>query len=175
MPKKKILPRYEVIRDTREQSGWVFAETNDCVGTVVDTLKTGDYSLRGIEHLFTIERKGKCQEFAQNITQDRFERELERMDSFAHPFLFLEFSYADVMNYPYKQGIPPFLCKKIKIKPEFIVSKLFDYNLKYKTKIVLVGTHGKDAAKSLFRKMTYKYTDLIESAALTNEKNEETE
>lgn len=173
MSKKKKLPRYEVIRDTREQSGWVFGETDDCLGTTVDTLKTGDYSLRGIEHLFTIERKGKCQEFAQNITQDRFERELERMDSFAHPFLFLEFTYKDVMNYPYNQGIPPFLCKKIKIKPAFIQSKIFDYSLKYRTKIMLVGTHGKDAAKVLFTKMTYKYIDLIESAALENEKNEE--
>lgn len=175
MGKKVQIPRYEVIRDTREQNGWFFEESNDCFGTTVDTLKTGDYSLRGIEKLFTIERKGKCQEFAQNITQERFANELERLDDFAHPFLFLEFSFKDVMNFPANQGIPLFLQKKIKIRPEFILSKILDYNIKHKTKIILVGTHGKDAAKALFRKMVFKYQDLIINAEVPNEKSEQVE
>ena len=172
MSRRKKIPRYEVIRDTREQSGWTFAEDNDCTGTVIDTLKTGDYSLRGLENLFTIERKGKCQEFAQNILEDRFEREFERMESFPCSFLFLEFTMKDIMNYPHNQGIPLYLIKKIQVRPEFILSKLLDYNIKYKTKTFLVGQNGKEVAKSLFRKMTYKYTDIIESVAMENEKTE---
>ena len=51
-----VLPRYTVVRDTREKPGygWSWEEHThskrrppNCDGTVTKTLKTGDYSLIG--------------------------------------------------------------------------------------------------------------------------------
>ena len=72
--------KYTVIKDTREQEGWFFTQTTACDGMVREKLDTGDYSLRGYEELLAIERKGKISEFARNIVENRFERELERLE-----------------------------------------------------------------------------------------------
>src|SRR5688572_9057132 len=62
-------PLYTVIRDTREQKGWIFEANAYCEGTVIETMKTGDYTLRGLEDRFVVERKRNVAEFAQNILQ----------------------------------------------------------------------------------------------------------
>lgn len=148
--------RYEVIRDTREQTGWWFRETDKCFGTTEETLKTGDYTIRGFEDRFVIERKGCSGEFAQNILQDRFERELERLEEFQWPFLILEFSMSDIMQYPKNSGLPYYVQKKSKISPSLILSRLLDYQLKYKTKIILAGSAGEEIATRLFLKLLKK-------------------
>src|SRR6185312_8933976 len=102
---------YEVIRDTREQLGWTFAKHSPCLGTVSGTLKTGDYTLKGLEETFVIERKRNTAEVAANVAQDRFWRELERLESFALPFIVCEFSLADVLSFPENSGIPEFKWK----------------------------------------------------------------
>ena len=90
--------KYQVIRDTREQNGWDFTAGNSCEGTLVEGLKTGDYSIKGYEHLLSIERKGCIAELASNLVEDRFERELERMESFKYSFLILEFSRKSLLS-----------------------------------------------------------------------------
>ena len=56
MVKKKI-PSYTVIKDTREQRGWIFNKSDRCDGMRVETLKTGDYTLGGFEEMVCVERK----------------------------------------------------------------------------------------------------------------------
>ena len=88
MPQMKS--KVHVIRDTREQktgNGWWFPESSLCAGTVVQTLKSGDYTLEGFEETFVIERKSGTAEIAQNINEGRFVRELERLEEFRFPFL----------------------------------------------------------------------------------------
>ncbi len=46
MPRNEI-PRFTVVRDTREQRGWEFPTKGRCLGTVVETMKEGDYTLQG--------------------------------------------------------------------------------------------------------------------------------
>ena len=60
--------------DTREQLPYVF----DCE-TELKTLKTGDYSLVGGEHLISIERKS-ADDLVGSLTagRERFEKELHR-------------------------------------------------------------------------------------------------
>ena len=43
-------------------------------------LNTGDYSIEGMESIFTIERKMSVSEIANNITENRFKDVLDRLD-----------------------------------------------------------------------------------------------
>lgn len=117
------------------------------------TLKTGDYTLVGLEQRFIIERKASTGEFAGNITQARFERELDRLDLFEFPFIVLEFDIYQVKHFPEGSGIPRYLWKELRITGAFMLKKLSEYQLRHKSKIILAGTHGKEIAESLFREV----------------------
>ena len=78
-------PPFTVIKDTREQDGWTFerfdTRYHTCTGMVLQKLETGDYSLKGMENIFCIERKGSVAELAQNLGKDkyRFFAEIEKI------------------------------------------------------------------------------------------------
>jgi hypothetical protein len=154
MPRKK--PKYHVIRDSREQEngdGWWFPEGEQCAGTLVKGLKTGDYTLEGFEEDFVIERKSGTAEIAANITQARFERELERMEQFKYPFLIAECTWDDIYAFPKGSGIPLDKQKYLKVTNYFMVRRLCEFQMKYKTKIILAGTWAKRIASSLFKRL----------------------
>ena len=101
MPKKQI-PKYTVIKDTREQDGWFFSQYDKCDGMEVGTLHTGDYTLKGYEDIVCIERKASVSEIGMNLGRKKqaFFNEMERMKDFHFRYLLLEFSASDVINYP---------------------------------------------------------------------------
>jgi ERCC4-type nuclease len=84
-----------VLIDKREQKPW------KCFRRFAfATLKTGDYSIAGMERKVCIERKGSVTEFVLNLGKDwgRFERELKRMQGFAIKILVLEFSLSQLLR-----------------------------------------------------------------------------
>lgn len=149
--------RYTVIRDSREQLGWDFTETSNCAGTIIRGLKTGDYSLCGLEDILTIERKGSSGEFARNVIEKRFESELRRLDDYRHPFMILEFDMADILEFPNNSGIPKNLWSKVRISKWFILKRLIEFQYQYKTRIILAGKYGKEVAASIFKRMAEEY------------------
>ncbi len=149
--------KYEVVKDTREKDGWWFPEDNYCAGTIEKKLDTGDYSLVGLEDKFVVERKKNLAEFAQNITQERFDRELDRLDQFEHPFLVIGCTLQNITEFPANSGLPFYLMKKTRIKPAFIWSKYIEYQVEHKVKIILAGDKGEAITKSLFRKIHKLY------------------
>lgn len=150
------MDKFTVLQDTREKERfgkWHFPVSDSCNGTVTETMKTGDYTLKGFEDTFCLERKGKLSEFATNINEKRFDRELERLDSFKYPFLLLEFSMEDVMKWPYGAGVPLDKIPQIRTTKYFIVLKMNEIMVKHKTKIILAGSHGQNIAYSLFKRI----------------------
>lgn len=145
--------KYQVIRDSREQDGWTFPVDDNCEGTVVAGLKTGDYTLKGFEKTFVIERKGCVSEFATNLMEDRFERELERLDSFLHPFIILEFQIENMFNFPKDSGIPLHMQGRIKVKPKFLIKRLNQILVCHKTKVIFAGDYGRWLASSIFKRI----------------------
>ena len=119
----------QIIRDTREKHGWVFA--NQHVPIVSRKLDTGDYTVEGIEDDFVIERKATVAELAQNITSKAFRDEIHRLAGFRHAFLIFEFSWQDLETFPVNSTIPSRLWKKIKISSKFLTSTVNTYRLKY--------------------------------------------
>jgi|TARA_R100000900_G_scaffold137044_1_gene115302 ERCC4-type nuclease len=149
------MKKYTVIRDTREHNdkGWLFDTSARCDGTSTSKLDTGDYSIEGLEDIFCIERKGSVSEFARNVTENRFERELERLESFKYPFIILEFEMSDIIDYPKNSGIPYRQRNQLRFKGPFILKRLLEFQMKYKTKILLCGRRGKEVASSIFKRV----------------------
>ena len=157
---KKTKPplTYTVVRDTREQQGWQFPVSDRCLGTVPGTLKTGDYSLAGYEDRFVIERKGSAAEFAQNVFQARFHRELDRLDRFAHAYVFLEFTFEEVVGFPVNSGIPPSRWKRLRTTPQLFLCKLHELQLAHPTvRFWAVGARGREVASSLFKRIVERH------------------
>jgi hypothetical protein len=147
------MEKYKVLRDTREQQGWDFPAKDLCLGTVDATLKTGDYTLDGYENVFVIERKMSTGEISQNIVQSRFERELQRLESFAYPFLVCEFTLEDVINFPHNSGIPRSRWSTLRISPQFLLKRLNEFQIRYRTRFIFAGQMGREFASSLFKRV----------------------
>ena len=131
--------KFLVIKDTRERDGWYFKESNYCQGMVDKKLDTGDYSVEGLEDVLCIERKGSVSELANNIVDKRFDRELERMRDFKYKFLILEFGIKDIMSFPPGSDIPKPKWSKIRIKGNFILKKLAEYQTEYNIHVLPCG------------------------------------
>lgn len=153
------MEKYKVIRDTREQQGWIFDESDTCLGTSIATLKTGDYTLEGYEHKFIIERKGTVGEFVGNlVVQDNwsaFKKELYRLDEFQYAFIICEFPFSLIASYPKNSGLPMRVQEKIKVKPQFILKRVEEIFIHFKTKFIFTGNKdlGKSLASGLFKRM----------------------
>lgn len=149
--------KFIVLRDTREKQGkgWRFIASKYCAGMKVGKLQTGDYSLLGYERIITIERKGSVSEFANNLIQARFYRELDRLEEIKYPYIILEFSLRDLIDYPYSDAVPPSVRNKICIKGKFLLKKLCEIELKYRTRIIFAGnsSSAKEMAFSLFKRV----------------------
>jgi ERCC4-type nuclease len=146
--------KYTVIKDTREQEGWLFTETDNCLGTVVKTVHTGDYTLEGYEDKLCIERKATPDEICNNILLPRFYKELERMTSFKYRYMVFEFSLFDLLRFPQGSRIPFDKRPKI-LTGNFLLMKLIEIEIKYGVHIIYAGNayNAQRYAGSLFKRV----------------------
>lgn len=131
---------FQIIVDTREQHPWEFSKMEKTIAK----LDTGDYSLKGLEDIFCIERKGSVSEFANNITEKRFKDVIERLSNVQHSFLLFEFNLEDVLQYPVGSTVPKRMWSKLRISPKFILKHINELQLLHNVKVLFCG----DAAKA---------------------------
>lgn len=144
--------KINIIRDSREKpsNGWFF--NDEQFTTTIGTLKTADYTVEGLEDQFVIERKASPAEFAVNIFEARFERELERLDAFESAYILLEFTFEDILSFPVNSGIPRNKWKYIKTTPRLFLRKLQDMIEAHPTiHFMLVGNKGAKVARKLMK------------------------
>jgi hypothetical protein len=164
----KEVTKYTIVRDTREKElkGWWFTPSERCAGTQEEKLDVGDYSIKGLEKFFTIERKGSVAEFCGNLNQARFvgeyvpdkplnkQSEFVRLEAITHPFIILEFDVDELIRYPYIEGIPARVRRYIRFKGPAAFKKVIELQMKYKTTIIFAGKNrGKDVASSIFKRI----------------------
>ena len=163
MSKKKVPPvlnKYIVMRDKQEKANyWEFGPDDYCEKTIAESLDDGDYTLVGFEKTFSIERKANTGEFAKNVTEGRFERELDRLDKLPHSFLLLDFSLDDIYRFPYNSGIPKYLWPKLRVGSNFILKRLIEIQTTHRCQVILTNGKGKDIAKLIFKRMIEMYPD----------------
>lgn len=114
-----------IIQDSREQTPWHLPNLK------VGKLDTGDYAIEGLEGFACIERKGAVSEFATNLSEERFRRELERMSKIAHPVVALEFKMSDLTTWPDRSGLPQKQLDLIRARGPYLESKLAKYQAEF--------------------------------------------
>jgi len=95
-----------VVVDTRERTPW---DLNPAFFEVeVATLRTGDYTISGLEDCLTLERKN-LGDFVQTVTADwlRFRKQLYRMAAFDVAAIVVEADLADVFAHKYESDADP--------------------------------------------------------------------
>jgi DNA excision repair protein ERCC-4 len=117
-----------IVVDTREQDPLAFERLESSPGT----LTTGDYSIRGLEHLFAIERKtvpdlvGCC----MRSNRERFERELHRLRGFRFKRLLVIGSEREI-----RQGVT-----HSRINPASVLATLNAFEMRYDLPVVFCPT-----------------------------------
>lgn len=154
MSNRLILPVYTVIRDTREQRnyGWIFDphpldhRSPRCEGMIVETLETGDYSLKGYTDILAIERKANFSELWINYSSKKrpaFEAEMERMSEIKHSYVIIESLLTpDIMELS-----PPQFTKGVPGKS--LVRWLTYLSVKYDVHIIPAGACGYKIAQMI--------------------------
>lgn len=149
---------FTVIRDNQEKIDyWEFPERSWCTGTISKHLKTGDYSLVGMEEFFTIERKRDTGEFSKNIIESRFTRELQRLDQIPQAYMILEFTWDDIESFPHNSGIPSKYWNSLRITSKFMFKRLIEIMSDYNIQVILAGNKGPEIADRIFRRMNEIY------------------
>ena len=160
--KYPVAPPYTVVKDTREQEGYFFNEFNTCKGMVEQKLDTGDYSIAGLEDKICIERKGCIEELAVNLGQKKyaFLDEIERMKTFDHKFIILEFSLEDLLKFPDDTRIPEKNKSSIKITGKYILKCLMEFQIYDGIQVVFCGNKHNAflLVSSLLKRLNEKYT-----------------
>ncbi len=100
--------------DSREQAPFAFrAVTGDRgrvleVVTCVEGLKTGDYSISGLEDAIAVERKSKADLYGTvGRGRARFERELSRLAAMEAPAIVLECDLSALLHPPARSRVHP--------------------------------------------------------------------
>lgn len=163
MPKA---PAYTVIKDTREQDGYTFerfsGRYHQCDGMVVRKLDTGDYSLEGLEDKICIERKARVSELAINLGKDkrRFMAEIVRMKDFPFKFLILEFTLADVMDFPERSDIPEEKWSSIVITNKYMLKMLIEFQMYDDIHVIFCGNrkNAKLVVSSILKRINEYYS-----------------
>ncbi len=92
------------ICDTREQLPLKLAPLQ----TVPGTLTTGDYSVRGLQHVIAIERKGLSDLLGCcGVDRERFEREVQRLMAYPCRALVVEATWPDIERGEWRSKIKP--------------------------------------------------------------------
>lgn len=157
---EKIDNKFLIIRDTQEKANiWNFNKSKYCDGVIDESLETGDYTLRGLENIFTIERKASTGELAGNLYTRRFENELKRGRKLKRFYLILEFSLADMLSFPYNSGIPKRIWPKLRTNASGLLKRLIELEHKYNIHVVFAGNNdnAREIAKIIFKEMWLKY------------------
>jgi ERCC4-type nuclease len=158
----KTAPPFMVIKDTREQDGYFFREYSPCAGMIDQKLDTGDYTIQGLEDKICIERKGCVEELAVNLGQKKytFLDEIERMASFPHKFIILEFSLEDLIKFPEETRIPIKNKASVKITGKYMLKCLIEFQLYNNVNVLFCGNKYNAflAVSSIFKRINEMYT-----------------
>ncbi len=115
-----------IVVDTREQDPWSFRD----LPTEPGSLSSGDYSIKGLEHLISVERKSLPDLLACcGYERARFKRELQRLRAYRFRCLVVETDYSTLERGGWRS----------KIQPASVLGSLAAWTAQYSIPIWLAG------------------------------------
>lgn len=140
-----------IIKDTREKHGWGFDMFDDVESVTIDTLWPGDYTLKGFEDIFVIERKANTGELSMNLGQKKkqFQKELEAMSKLKYKYILCEFPLSDFEIFPKNSGIPKRFWRRLRIQGIYMQSTLFTWAERYEIELHFCGSHFDACQKAI--------------------------
>lgn len=136
----------EIIVDTREQHSY-WKEGKDVIRQKLDT---GDYSIKGHEHIIAYERKSPT-DLRGSLMQGhaRFKKELERSMELKHFAIVIDCSLTQFLANTFPGA------KYSKVPPSVILKILCTLNIKYGIEFHFTG--GRYASKKLIKELFSSY------------------
>lgn len=140
MPRKELRPEdVTVLIDSREQTPLDLSPLK----TEPGSLPTGDYAIKGLEHIACVERKS-LQDLVGSLTagRERFDREMQRILAYPSRLVIVEGSLSNIVLKQYRANV----------EPNSIVGSILGYMAKG-IPILFAGTHedcGRMVARFLF-------------------------
>lgn len=150
---------FSIIVDTREQMPWEFG----LHVTSHQKLDTGDYTIKGLEHLLCIERKRSVSEICNNVTEPRFKDVLMRMGKIPYSFMLFEFDLQEVYSFPVGSEVPKKKWDQLKISAKYVLKYLTEAQLNYGIHILYCGDaeNAEKMAVSIMKRVYEKHgTDI---------------
>lgn len=143
-----------IIQDTKEKIPWDFSIHKD-VKQIKHAMKTGDYTVRGMEHLLCIERKRSTAEIAMNLGQKikQFTAECDRMQGFAYRYIICEFPLFNILEFPKGSTIPRSRWRYMRINGKFLHKTLMGLSETYNIPVVFTNSsiEAQELALSIMR------------------------
>lgn len=165
--KSKVVPKWLALRDSSEKAGfgWRWNASASCLGTETVSLEWADYTLRGLEDVFLIERKYTPGELYGNIMgadYKRFKKELVALNEIKHAYLVCEFSVDDLMGYPWNDSkLPKSVRYKLKRGSE-VFYRITKWAITYPNiNVIFAGRSAKEVVTQLFKRMSSLYPDRL--------------
>jgi ERCC4-type nuclease len=125
--------------DSREQHPYRFPNS------VVKALRTGDYSIAGLEDEVTVERKSKRDAYnSLGESRARFRRELERMTGFRYAAIVVEATIDDLLTPPVRS----------RMNPSTVIRSLLGWSVRYGVPVFFAGSriHGSAIVRNILEK-----------------------
>lgn len=148
-------PKPIVIVDTREQHPWDFEGDDAFEGIEHIKLDQGDYSLKGLEHLVSIERKASANELYTNLSQkefrERFYAEAKRLaEKVKFRFIIVEQDCDDMLN-PASYAVNTLHRNKFSpyMPPALVLGHLIRFMLEHNIHVLFAGAKAKSVAKKI--------------------------
>lgn len=137
-----------ILIDTREQQPYQFTQTS--IGTQVDTLPIGDYSLMGFTDRVAVERKSLDDLVGclMGKSRGRFERELQKGRFLELFVVVVEASMYDIRSGAYRSNM----------KPHAVLQSIIAFQIRYGTSFMFCGGRedGEYVTFSLLQKYLYE-------------------
>lgn len=148
---------YTILVDTREQNPFEFTDIRDTDGQPIYVyqdragLKSGDYSLLGMENQVAIERKSHS-DLLGSVTagRKRFQREIERLNEMEHASVVIEADWHELMCSSHKYSAA---------NPIMISRTIVSWSIRY-PKVHWWPCHGRRHAELMTFRLLDRYWEL---------------
>lgn len=148
-------PKPILIVDTRERTPFDF-DGDDAFESIEHTkLDQGDYSLKGLEHLVSIERKANANELYTNLSskvfRERFYAEAKRLaEKVKFRFIIVEQECEDVLSpSSYHVNKMGFSKNSQFMPPALVLGHLIRFMLEYNIHVLFAGSKAKSLTKKI--------------------------